>query len=159
MTFAEQVCDVVINKSFKADIRSQMRAYMRNELFKFTRGGKIQKAPYTTICEWVVNAVETLRTKKTMIKQGFEKCGFDYQESGDPNKLNYHLRSVVMDALDTGYQVLPSAEEAQVHNEIQELDQEEECFIGSDEDSEIEEIASSESESEMSDSYPGKSCF
>jgi hypothetical protein len=118
MTFANQVIDTHVNKGFKAIMRRVMREFMRSEMYKYTAGGNFQKASYTQIMEWVIEAVKQMQTEehKQMLRNAFKQTGYDYGFDGDDEHLSSVLKDIITGNYQQGYHQLPPPEVAAAHN-------------------------------------------
>lgn len=66
-----QPLDLTVNKSFKAKIRKEWNQWMINENFNFTKSGRIKKATYLEITNWILDSWVSV-TKECVIN-GFKK--------------------------------------------------------------------------------------
>ena len=105
------------NKPFKANMHEQMDEYMDNEEYLITDSGKIQPAPYSKICDWVVKAWNAIPAET--IGNAFVHNGWEQAFNGhDTSVLHSSLRDIVDNNIVRGYQRRASPQQAEAHNEI-----------------------------------------
>ena len=68
-----QPLDISVNRSFKAKIREQWEKWMVEGIHTYTATGKMRRASYSEVCEWIVKAWEAILV--TTITNGFRKAG------------------------------------------------------------------------------------
>ena len=74
-----QPLDVGINRSFKSKLRSELEKWMLEGAHSFTDGGKVRRASYAEVVQWVKMVWEAVKT--TTIKNAFIKCEIIETES------------------------------------------------------------------------------
>ena len=88
-----QFLDTHINKPFKEAVRVQWEEWMTRANPALTKSGKLQRAPYDTVCHWVQHAWDEVATQNLIVK-GFKESGYiDF--SGDVTQLHSSLAEVL----------------------------------------------------------------
>jgi hypothetical protein len=86
-----QPLDVSINKPVKSYLRRSWTDYIRDATNAIkpdeSTNGRIKAASKQTILDWVVNAMDELNKKSTMIIKSFKVCGISVNLSGTENAL------------------------------------------------------------------------
>lgn len=67
-----QPLDLTVNKCFKAEIRKQWEQWMSEGLHSFTKSGKLRRATYEDVAQWVDAAWKAI--KKSTIISGFREA-------------------------------------------------------------------------------------
>jgi len=74
-----QPLDISVNRSFKNQLRKQWEQWMTSGEHSFTATGRMRRATYAQVVEWVKVAWD--RVDPAIIKSGFQKAGlWQYQE-------------------------------------------------------------------------------
>ena len=76
-----QPLDISVNKSFKSKIRNQWEKWMVSGYHEYTRGGKMKKASYVEVCNWIINSWNDINPE--VIKNGFKKSNVKYYEDSE----------------------------------------------------------------------------
>ena len=74
MTSILQPLDVSINKQMKNALRQKWNSWIQSDDHSFTAGGRMRKAGFTTICNWIIEAWQEL--DPAIIQKVFKKCLF-----------------------------------------------------------------------------------
>lgn len=82
MTKLLQPLDITVNRSFKCKIRGKWEKWMTEELKEYTKNGRMKRASYTTVCEWIADSWKNI-SAKTVIK-GFRKAGLPHKKIAEP---------------------------------------------------------------------------
>lgn len=108
LTKVLQPLDVGVNKSFKSKVRNLWERWMEQGEHSYTNSGKMRRASYADICEWVKKAWDDVSEKT--IKKAFIKakivdeidCGSssDYNSEND-NDANFPEELIKLFELDT----------------------------------------------------------
>jgi len=72
MTSILQPLDVSINKPMKTALRQKWNSWIQSDDHSFTAGGRMRKAGFTTICNWIIEAWQEL--DPAIIQKAFKKC-------------------------------------------------------------------------------------
>lgn len=80
-----QPLDISVNRAFKVALRVQWEAWMTNGEKSFTKTGRMRRATYDQVCQWVLTAWSTV--KKSTIINGFRKAGLLRVEEGSAQDL------------------------------------------------------------------------
>ena len=75
-----QPLDISINRAFKVALRVQWEAWMTSGEKSFTKTGRMRRATYGQVCQWVLTAWSIV--KKSTIINGFRKAGLLRAEEG-----------------------------------------------------------------------------
>ncbi|GAA6227792.1 uncharacterized protein LOC120489360 isoform X3, partial [Lates japonicus] len=75
-----QPLDISVNSAFKAVLRVQWEAWMTSGEKSFTKTGRMRRATYGQVCQWILTAWSTV--KKSTIINGFQKAGLLRDEEG-----------------------------------------------------------------------------
>ena len=95
--------DTHYNKPFKQAMREEMDSYLESREYLMTKEGKIQPAPYSKICEWVVSAWAAIPTQ--VIINSFSDNGWDQvYNRNNTSVLHATLRDIVDNNIVQGYQ-------------------------------------------------------
>lgn len=79
MTKKLQPLDLSVNKSFKSKMREKWEKWMVDGIHSFTKSGKMRRASYSTVCNWIVKSWSEITPE--CIKNGFRKAGLcDYND-------------------------------------------------------------------------------
>jgi len=87
LTSMLQPLDVCLNKPFKDRLRQTWTAWMTSGSAKTTKGGNLQKPDITVVCQWVVDAWESIPSE--MIAKSFLKCGISNALDGSEDDAVY----------------------------------------------------------------------
>ena len=68
-----QPLNISVNRAFKVALRGQWEAWMTSGDKSFTKTGRMRKATFTQVCEWVLMAWRSVKT--STIINGFQKAG------------------------------------------------------------------------------------
>ena len=68
-----QPLDISVNRPFKNTIRSEWERWMTSGEKSFTKTGRMRRATYAQVCEWVLSAWGQITT--STITNGFKKAG------------------------------------------------------------------------------------
>ncbi|XP_039542041.1 uncharacterized protein LOC120489360 isoform X2 [Pimephales promelas] len=77
--------DINVNRAFKVALRVQWEAWMTRREKSFTKTGRIRRATYGQVCQWVLTAWNNV--KKSTIINGFRKAGLLRVEEGSVGDL------------------------------------------------------------------------
>lgn len=78
-----QPLDLSINRSFKSEMRKRWEMWMSEDDHSYTATGKIRRASYETISQWIVDSWAAVR--KTTIIKAFEESGIIDSPPNDSN--------------------------------------------------------------------------
>jgi len=68
-----QPLDISVNRAFKVALRSEWETWMTSGEKSFTKTGRMRKASFAEVCQWVINAWRCV--KPSTITGGFRKAG------------------------------------------------------------------------------------
>jgi hypothetical protein len=74
LTCKVQPLDLVVNKVFKHHVRVEWEKWMLDGMKTFTLTGRMRRATYATVCEWVLSAWDKVKPE-TIIKAFDKACG------------------------------------------------------------------------------------
>lgn len=80
-----QPLDISVNRAFKVALRVQWEAWMTSGEKSFTKTGRMRRATYGQVCQWVLTAWSIV--KKSTIINGFRKAGLLRVEEGSAGDL------------------------------------------------------------------------
>jgi hypothetical protein len=96
-----QPLDVGVNRSFKSKLRSEWEKWMTQGIHSFTDGGRMRRASYAEVAQWVKTAWEAV--EESTIKNAFKKCeivqncNIDEEENYDDDDDDFLLNDNVLD--------------------------------------------------------------
>ena len=148
-TYFAQPLDVAINSVFKAALRHEWEAWVRDVPAEFTAKGYRKRPSYQEIVDMVSNALSTISSEN--IKRAFECCGIaSMGRSVGSNLLNQRLKTILSwEKGAIGLAQISSAEIVEQSDEDQESDDEQLLPIDPQEQSE----EKSDEEDDYSDEY------
>ncbi|KAI4814369.1 hypothetical protein KUCAC02_003565 [Chaenocephalus aceratus] len=76
-----QPLDISVNRAFKVALRVQWEAWMTSGDKSFTKTGRMRKATFAQVCEWILTAWRSV--KISTITNGFRKAGLLRDEEED----------------------------------------------------------------------------
>lgn len=76
-----QPLDISVNRAFKVALRVQWEAWMTSGDKSFTKTGRMRKATFAQVCEWILTAWRSVKT--STITNGFRKAGLLRDEEED----------------------------------------------------------------------------
>ena len=76
-----QPLDISVNRAFKVLLRTHWEAWMTDGEKSFTKTGRMRRATFAQVCEWVLAAWNGVKT--TTITNGFRKAGLLPEDAAD----------------------------------------------------------------------------
>lgn len=93
-----QPLDISVNCAFKATLQVEWEAWMTSGEKSFTKTGRMQRATFAEVCQWILTAWSSL--KKSTTTNGFRKAGLLRGEE-DNTSLSANLPRDVSDVATT----------------------------------------------------------